>query len=88
VGLFTGFWKLVVVAVVALILYGRAGLPRPALLRLLRPWPNTPRARANKTPASWLSDRWFVFLLVVASTAVAAWIVTRMALIETSSLSH
>jgi len=89
VGLFTGFWKLVLVAVVALVLYGRSGLPVPALLRtLFRPTSPTARQRKPSTPSSWLSDRWFVFLLVVAATAVAAWIVTRMTMITPAMLSH
>jgi hypothetical protein len=79
----SGVWKLAIVAVVALIAYGRLGLPRHPLFRLLLPWTSTPSratgppSKASNRPA-WMSDRWFVFLMVLAATALAAWIVTRM----------
>lgn len=88
-GLFTGIWKLVLVAVVALVLYGRLGmrLPGHPLLRLLQPWSARPRSMARAQPAPripWYADRWFVFFMVLAATAVAAWIVTRMTLIDST----
>jgi hypothetical protein len=86
IGLLSGLWKLAIVAVLALIFYGRLGLPQHPLLRLLLPW-SPPARREAATPATpakpsrrptWLNDRWFVFLMVLAATALAAWIVTRM----------
>jgi hypothetical protein len=83
VGLFSGPWKLIIVAVVALVAYGRLGLPRHPLFRLLLPWTSNSEpvaaapAKTSSRP-SWMSDRWFVFLMVLAATALAAWIVTRM----------
>jgi hypothetical protein len=82
-GLFSGIWKLAIVAVVAFVAYGRLGLPRHPIFRLLMPWTPAPRNQAapaekpSRRPA-WMSDRWFIFLMVMAATALAAWIVTRM----------
>lgn len=93
-GLLAGFWKLVLVAVVAFVLYGRSGLPQPRWLRLLRPWV-TPVMRNRPAAASqglepparipWWHDRWFVVFLALACTAVATWIVARMTM--TASLA-
>jgi len=86
-GLISGFWKLVLVAAVSLALYGRLGLPRHPMFRLLQPWSSVARP-AKAGPASkppWYQDRWFVFLLVLASTAVVAWIVTRSTVIQQAS---
>jgi hypothetical protein len=92
VGLFSGIWKLAIVAVIAIICYGRLGLPRHPIFRLLLPWTSMP-GRTSAPPAesnkriSWLGDRWFVFLMVIAATAVAAWIVTRMTVMAPGPVS-
>jgi hypothetical protein len=70
-----GFWKLVLVASVALILYGRSGVHRHPVVRAL-----LPRRQATRTPApgrSRLGTRAYILLVVTAATAVAAVIATR-----------
>jgi hypothetical protein len=82
VGLFTGFGKLVILAVLALLFYGRLGLPRHPLWRLLSPWSSVPADKRTKgATEAWYRDRVFVFLVVISATAVAAWIVTKMTLL-------
>lgn len=93
VGLFSGIWRLLLVALVALVLYGRLGmrLPGHPLLRLLQPWSARPAVAARTRPVArlpWYADRWFIFFLVLAATAVAAWIVTRMTLLESAPLTR
>lgn len=91
VGLFTGFWKLVIVAALGLALYGRLGLPRHPLFRLLQPWSSVPPERRGKPkaePVVWYRDRVFIFLVVVSAAAVAAWIVTKMTMIGAPGASH
>ena len=51
-GLISGFWKIVLVTVVTLALYGRMGLPRHPVFRLLQPWSSTPRRPQPTTTAS------------------------------------
>ena len=84
VGLFAGIWKLVLVIVAVVLLFQRTGLPAHPVLRLLRPWSSatsTPRVAAQAS-RSRFHDRAFVFLVVVAATAVAALIVTRAAVMN------
>ena len=80
-----GFWKLVLVVSVALILYGRSGLHRHPVVRVFLPRP----LKTTSTPAperSRLGTRAYILLVVTAATAVAAWIVTR-ALIDPEGLA-
>jgi hypothetical protein len=92
VGLLSGIWKLAIVAVIALVVYGRLGLPRNPWLRLLLPWTSAPARRVAAAPAkpsrlpSWMSDRYFVFFMVLAATALATWIVIRMT-VQTSGFT-
>jgi hypothetical protein len=86
-GLFTGFWKLVLVASVALLFYGRSGLQRHPIVRALLPELQATRTRASAPARPWLGTRAYILLVVTAATAVAAWIVTR-ALIGPAGLSH
>jgi len=75
--------SLLVIAMVALALYGRSGVLRSPVARALWPWPTTaPRRPAPGQPAPTsrdrrISDRTFWFLTILAASAVAAWIVTR-----------
>jgi hypothetical protein len=79
VGLFAGVWKLALVAGAAFVLINRTGLGRLPWLRLLRPWTTPPSAlRVDPRERSKFGDRVFWFVTIVAATAVAAWIVTRM----------
>jgi hypothetical protein len=80
-----GFWKLVLVASLALILYGRSGVHRHPIVRVFLPRP----LKTTHTPApgrSRLGTRAYILLVVTAATAVAAWIATR-ALIGPGGLS-
>ncbi|HEV3164280.1 MAG TPA: hypothetical protein VGZ22_09640 [Isosphaeraceae bacterium] len=100
-GLLTGFWKLVVIGVVTLVLYGRSGLPQPPWFRLLKPWVTpvvrsraagpSQQARSGLEPpvrVPWWHDRWFVVFLVLAATAIATWIVARMTITASTTLHH
>jgi len=75
IGLFAGGWKVAMLAAVALAFYGRRFGPRAS--RWLSP---TNQRTAVKSPPSrfGFADRVYVFLLVLAATALATWIVTRM----------
>lgn len=84
-GLITGFWKLVLVAAVALIFYGRSGVQHHPVVRALLPRPLP--VRKPSAERSRLGTRAYILLVVTAATAVAAWIVTR-ALISPAGLSH
>jgi hypothetical protein len=86
-----------VVALVALVLYGRSGVVRglrhTRYGRVIGPWVSAARrpAAATKSPSKpkrmrW-GDRWFWLLAATAVTAVAAWVVTRV-LIASPGLSH
>lgn len=73
-GLIAGPWKLAIVAVTVLIFYRRKIGPFAALLN-----PSSRLRRVDKagTPSRF-GERLFLLLLVMAATAVATWIVTRM----------
>ncbi len=87
---FPGLREIVLVALVALVLYGRSGLRYTRHARALRPWLTTGRRGASPpTPGrapqvSKLTDRAFWVLAIAAATAVAAWIVTRMMIVGSS----
>ena len=108
-GLFTGLGKLAVVLAVALVFFGRSGLPLPRSLRLLRPLltlvrseaapttrpstadlPSEPQVRSRRpAPAAvWVSDRWFWFLTILAATAVASWVITRVMMSASYAARH
>lgn len=74
---------LLVIAMVALALYGRSGVLRSPVARALRPWSSNPRRPATAGRDRILSDRTFWFLTIIAATAVAAWIVTRTLILGT-----
>ncbi len=94
----TGLWatlgprELVVVAVVALILYGRAGMRHTRHARTVLSWMTVPPrfSKPVRRPAPppepkrfWAVSQWgrgerlFWSLVLLAMTAVAAWVVTR-----------
>jgi hypothetical protein len=94
-GLFAGIWKLAIVTGVAATVLWRTGLWNHPLVRLLRPWTSPTRSAGTVSarppaPHSLRSDRIFWFFTIVAATAVAAWIVTRMTISGSvhSPLSH
>lgn len=87
--------QIFLVLVVALVLYGRSGVLRSRSLRWLQPWTDDPRQKATgpetsgKPAMGWTSaDRAYWFLVIVAATAVAAWIVTRTLILGASGASH
>jgi len=70
--------EFIVVALVALVLYGRSGVLTTKQVRKLRPGQHLRRHWARTLPGfSNLGDRLFWFFAITAATAVAAWIVTR-----------
>ncbi len=78
-GLFTGGWKLAIVAATILAVFGRRLAPLAA--RWLSPNMRTASRAVVKdgppAPRSTFNDRVFVVLLVLAATAVAAWIIAH-----------
>jgi hypothetical protein len=86
-----GLREVVVVALVALVLYGRSGvtrsLSRTRYGRVLRPW-MTAAHGATKPKARGWGDRWFWLLAATAVTAVAAWVVTRLLIAGAPGPSH
>ena len=77
-GLLPGFREWVLVAIVAVALYGRSELARRGIARLVRPWTTRPSRATGSTRPSWMADRWFLLAAAIASAAVAAWVVTWM----------
>jgi hypothetical protein len=78
-GLIPGLRELTLIAVVLITLYGRSGALRAILRPGMRPPPGRgPNARAVGDKAPWLSNRVFLFLTVLAATAVAALVITRV----------
>jgi hypothetical protein len=87
-----GVREIALVALITLVLYGRAGLQVARRRGGLPPWlmpvvrrtapasrghePSQP-ATALGTAASRRRDRLFWFLAIIAATAVAAWVITR-----------
>jgi hypothetical protein len=86
------FWKLVIVGAVGFLVFRRLPLPRHPIFRLLRPWSPTfarPAQAASAAPARpWFHDRWFVFLLITSSSALVAWLLTRMIVMAPTTLVH
>jgi|SRR6516165_3568427 hypothetical protein len=84
IGLFAAFWKVVLVTGVAATVLWRTGLWQHPAMRLLLPWtPASRLARTRPAPAeqrarSIWNDRFFWFVTILASVAVAAWVVTRV----------
>lgn len=89
-----GLREVVIVGVVALILYGRGGLQHTRHVRTVWSWMiprRTMRAAARPVPqprsflalASWTrGERLYWALVVVATVAVAAWIITRTLIVS------
>ena len=77
-GLFAGPWKLAIVAAVVVLFYGRA--IRPHAQRFLRPT-TSPRP-VSDPPGRSFGDRVYLLLIVVAATAVATWIVTKLTILQ------
>ena len=82
-----GFWKLVLVATVALILYGRSGVHRHPVVRAMLPRPRPKRPPTPAPERSRLGTRAYIVLVVTAATAVAALIFSR-ALILSAGPPH
>lgn len=96
-----GLREVIVIAVVALIMYGRSGvlLQTTRQGRALRPWiaaarraagPANPQSASSKAAprrSRW-GDRLFWFLTIAAATAVGALIVTRTMILGSSGLLH
>jgi hypothetical protein len=91
-GLFTGIWKLVVVAVLALVLFGGSGGLRTFLIRRLVPrsiQPLLPVPAVTQRPRERpQSNRWFVFWTVVAAAAVASLVATRILVMNAAGTPH
>jgi hypothetical protein len=93
-GLVTGIWKLVVVAVLALVLFGRSeGVQRflirrfvPRSMQPFLPVPAAPRQQPSRARPQ--DNRWFVFWTVVAAAAVASWIATRVYVTYAAGAPH
>jgi hypothetical protein len=90
-----GWRELVLVALVTLALYGRSGLFRSRHLRLLRPWIDRPAANSSRAHSATTAPgtsgqprrgdgRVYWALVITASVAVAAWIVTRALILDGS----
>jgi hypothetical protein len=84
VGLIPGGREWLLVALVVAALYGRSMMARRGFARVIRPWTTRPsNSKANGAPrTNWLADRWFLLLAAVASSAVAAWVVSWMILVH------
>lgn len=78
-GLFAGGWKLAIVVATILAVFGRRIAPLAA--RWLSPNPRTASREVVKpggtATRSTFNDRVFIVLLVLAATAVAAWIIAH-----------
>jgi len=83
-GLFAGPWKFVIVALVALVFYGRRMGPIAARWASLSPAPR-PGQPPRPRPRFGFGDRVYLFLVVMAATALAAWIVTRAMIVSGTS---
>lgn len=83
-----GLREIILVALVALAMYGRSGLLLHRRVRALRPWPSPVRSSKPVRDSSPRSDRVFWFLAIVTAAAVAAWIVTRMTIGPASGPPH
>lgn len=76
-------WKLLLVVVIPLLLYGRSGVFRHPAFRLLMPYNRTvPNYRARSaperiSPKAVLSSRTYVAVLVLSAVAIASWVATR-----------
>ena len=68
-------WALLALVVVAL--YGRSETARRGFARAVRPWTTRP-GRDDGRPVGGLpvGERWFWFVVAVASAAVASWVAT------------
>ena len=78
-GLFAGGWKLAIVAATIFAVFGRRLAPLAArwLSPNLRPASRAVVKEGAPTPRSKFNDRVFLVLLVLAATAVAAWILAH-----------
>ena len=77
-----------VILLLAAATLGRTGVFRSRWFALLKPWRSRPAANrppAPPSPVHPLRDPWFVFLAVVAATAVATWIILK---VTASGRSH
>lgn len=71
------FWKLAIVVLLPLLLYGRSGLMRHPVFRFLIPaTPPSRRQTAASSPAR-RDSRIFFVLLTLGSVAVGSWIIAR-----------
>ncbi|HEV3167889.1 MAG TPA: hypothetical protein VGZ22_28065 [Isosphaeraceae bacterium] len=86
------FWKLVIVGAIGFLVFRRLPLPRHPIFRLLRPWSSNfvrPAPAPTAAPARpWFHDRWFVFLVITSSSALVAWLLTRMMVMTPNTMVH
>jgi hypothetical protein len=82
VGLLPGPRGVLLVALVALALYGRSELARRGFARLFRPWTTRPVGAKGPATPPWWADRWFLLVATIASAAVAAWVMTWMSVVH------
>ena len=81
-GLMAGGWKLALVAAGLFALFGRR--LGPFASRWLSPTPRyseSARAATPDAPPSRFGDRVYLLLVVMAATAVATWIIARVAIV-------
>jgi hypothetical protein len=72
-------WKLLVVAVTVLVVFGRSGARRHPLVRVMLGNGGTPPRRPASAPGRpWFSDRLFLLLVVTAATAIAALVLGKL----------
>jgi hypothetical protein len=80
------FWKIAIVVVLPLLLYGRSSLFRHPLARLLIPGQIPKRAGQEQTTTRGFS-RLYLALLVLAAVAVGSWVVTRTVMYRSTQAS-
>ncbi len=74
------FWKLAIVVLLPLLLYGRSGLMKHPVFRLLMPatLPSARRDPAQNAKSTARRDsRVFIVLVTLAAVAVGSWIIAR-----------
>ncbi len=81
-GFLPGPRELALLALVVVALYGRSDLARRGFARVVRPWTTRPPGAKGEPKLAWLDDRWFLVVGLIASAAVAAWVVTWMIIVH------
>ncbi len=84
-GLLPGPREWLLIGMVVLACFWRTGVPRGRVWRLLQPWSSVPKRQPRPTWVHRLSDRGFLLLLVMAASAVIAWIISWTLIAQTVS---